>query len=128
MTAVADGTGGTGGTGGTVAPLASTAQNAATPVSVTSAAPTAQAPAVTPKTTKVVKVSLVSAHVVSTRTGRFLNVRVNSTAKIATLRITLIGKNGAKHIVLRKVATNHVVRVANLKLAPSVKTVRVAIA
>ena len=57
-----------------------------------------------------------------------MNARVNSTAKSAKLRITLVNKNGTSRVVLRTIATNHVVRVANLKLAPSVKTVRVAIA
>ena len=97
--------------------------------SVTAPAPTVQAPAANaPKTAKTVKVTLASAHVITTKTGRYLTVRVNSTAKTVVLRITLIGKKGAKHIVLRKVATNHVVRVGNLKLAPSVVSVRVAIA
>ncbi len=101
----------------------------ATPVAVTSPAPTTQtASAKTAKVAKVAKMTLVSARVVSTRSGRFLNARVNSTAKFATLRITLVNKNGKSRVVLRKVATNHVVRVAHLKLAPSVKTVRVAIA
>src|SRR5581483_5678157 len=105
----------------------SSVSNAA-PVSVTAPAPTVATPKAAPTTTKkAAKVTLVSAHVVSTKAGRYLTVRVNSTAKYATLRITLIGKKGAKHIVLRKVATNHVVRVGNLKLAPSVKTVRVAV-
>lgn len=110
----------------------STPQAQSAPVvlaNVTAPAPTVQAPAATaPKTTKkLVKVTLVSAHVVSTKNGRYLTVRVNSKAKTAVLRITLINKKGAKHIVLRKVRTNHVVRVGNLKLAPSVKTVRVAL-
>ncbi len=96
---------------------------------VTAPAPTVQAPAANaPKTHKIVKVTLVSAHVVSTRAGRYLNVRVNSSARTATLRITLISKSGAKHIVLRTVKTNHVVRVGNLKLAPSTVSVKVAIA
>ena len=106
-----------------------TATSTAAPVAVTSPAPTVQTVAkkVT-KVAKVAKMTLVSARVVSTRSGRFLNARVNSTAKFATLRITLVNKNGTHRVVLRRVATNHVVRVANLKLAPSVKTVRVAIA
>jgi hypothetical protein len=124
------GTGGTGGTGGGTGGTggaAVTATSTAAPVSVSSPAPTVTA-ATTPKVAQAIKMTLVSARVVSTRSGRFLNARVNSSAKFATLRITLVGKNGKSHIVLRKVATNRVVRVANLKLAPSVKTVRVAIA
>jgi len=104
-----------------------TATSTAAPVSVSSPAPTVQA-ATTPKVAKAATMTLVSARVVTTRSGRYLNARVNSSAKFATLRITLVSKNGKSHIVLRKVATNRVVRVANLKLAPSVKSVRVAIA
>ena len=118
--------------GGGTPPAASTGGasggSTAAPVSVTAAAPTIQTTAKVPAVAKKVTMTLVSARVVSTRSGRFLNARVNSSAKFATLRITLVSKNGTSHIVLRKVATNHVVRVANLKLAPSVKTVRVAIA
>ena len=100
----------------------------ASPVSISAPAPTV-APVSVAKTTKVVKaMSLVSASVVKTRTGRYLSVRVNGSAKTAQLRITLINKNGKSHIVLRTVKTNHVVRVANLKLAPTVKSVRVGLA
>ncbi len=100
----------------------------ASPVSISAPAPTV-APVSVAKTTKVVKaMSLVSASVVKTRTGRYLSVRVNGSAKTAKLRITLINKNGKSHIVLRTVKTNHVVRVANLKLAPTVKSVRVGLA
>jgi hypothetical protein len=115
------------GSGGSTAGSTVTATSTAAPVSVSSPAPTVQA-ATTPKVAKAIKMTLVSARVVTTRSGRYLNARVNSSAKFATLRITLVAKNGKSHIVLRKVATNRVVRVANLKLAPSVKTVRVAIA
>jgi ribosomal protein L28 len=118
-------------TGGTTS-SGSSPQSSSAPVvlaNVTAPAPTVQAPAAsTPKTKKVVKVTLVSAHVVSSKAGRYLTVRVNSSAKTATLRITLINKKGAKHIVLRKVATNHVVRVGNLKLAANVVSVKVALA
>lgn len=130
-----DGTGGTGGTGdsggstpGTSTPSVNTNSTAA-PVAVTAPAPTVQTAAKkVAKVAKVAKMTLVSARVVSTTKGRFLNARVNSTAKFAKLRITLVYKNGKHHVLLRTVKTNHVVRVANLKLAPSVKTVRVAIA
>jgi hypothetical protein len=124
------GTGGNGDNGGSTPPASSgttvTAVTTAAPVAVSSAAPTVTK--VTAKVAKVAKMTLVSARVVSTRSGRFLNARVNSTAKSAKLRITLVNKNGTSRVVLRTIATNHVVRVANLKLAPSVKTVRVAIA
>ena len=100
----------------------------ASPVALTAPAPTV-APVSVAKTTKVVKaMSLVSASVIKTRTGRYLTVRVNGSAKTAKLRITLISKNGTSRVVLRTVKTNHVVRVTNLKLAPTVKSVRVGLA
>jgi hypothetical protein len=101
----------------------------ASPVAISAPVPTAQAaaPAVAPA--KVAKAQLVSAKVLKTQAGRYLQVRVNSASKVAKLRITLIGKNGkVSRVVLRSVATNHTVRVSNLKLAPSVRTVRVALA
>ncbi len=144
-----DGTGGSSGTGdsgsggggggggadtGTAGGGAVTATSTATPVSVAAPAPTVQkvtTPKVVKKTSKAakaVKMTLVSARIISTRQGHFLKARVNSTAKYATLRITVINKKGKHHVFLRRVRTNHVVRVAHLKLAPSVRTVRVAVA
>ena len=100
----------------------------ASPVALSAPAPTVTPGAVTAKPVATAKSTLVSANVVKTRTGRYLSVRVKSTAKTAQLRITLVGKNGKSRIVLRTVATNRVVRVANLKLATTVKSVRVALA
>jgi hypothetical protein len=116
------GGGGNGGGGGVTA----------APVAISAPVPTAQAtkPAATPaQTAKTAKASLVSAIVVKTRTGRYLNVRVNSASRVAKIKVTMIGKNGkVARVVLRTVKTNHMVRVPNLKLAPSIRTVRVALA
>jgi hypothetical protein len=137
--------GGTGGTGGTTTTTTTTggtttttthstggsggATVTAAPVAISAPVPTAQAtaPAVAPA--KVVKATLVSAKVVTAKTGRYLQVNVKSSAKSAKLRITLLGKNGkVSRVVLRTVATNRAVRVSNLKLAPSIRSVRVALA
>ncbi len=131
------GTGPTGdqGSGGSTPPAASgggttvVQQSTAAPVAVTAPAPTAVPTVKAPgKVTKSAKMTLVSARVISASNGRFLNVRVNSVAKIARLRITLVNKNGSHAVVFRYVHTNKMVRVANLKLGGSVKTVRVAVA
>jgi len=133
--------GGTGGTGSTTttAPTTTTVAHTsggsgttvvtAAPVAISAPVPTAQATAKAVAPAKVAKVQLVSARVIKTKAGRFLTVRVNSASKVAKLRITLIGSNGkVSRVVLRSVSTNATVRVPNLKLAPSVRTVRVALA
>jgi hypothetical protein len=135
--------GGTGGTGGTTTTTTATTTPGTTtthasgsaptvvaaPVAISAPVPTAQATAKAVAPAKVAKVQLVSARVIKTKAGRYLTVRVNSASKVAKLRITLIGQNGkVSRVVLRSVATNHTVRVSNLKLAPSVRTVRVALA
>jgi hypothetical protein len=136
--------GGTGGTGTTTTGTTTTTTTTTTagthasggttvvtaaPVAISAPVPTAQATAKAVAPAKVAKVQLVSAKVLKTRAGRYLQVRVNSASKVAKLRITLIGKDGkVSRVVLRSVATNHTVRVSNLKLAPSVRTVRVALA
>jgi hypothetical protein len=132
------GTGGTGGTTttGTTSTVAHPSGGGGTPTAVTAApvaisapVPTAQATAKAVAPAKVAKVQLVSARVIKTKAGRYLTVRVNSASKVAKLRITLIGNNGkVSRVVLRSVSTNATVRVPNLKLAPSVRTVRVALA
>jgi hypothetical protein len=132
------GTGGTGGTTTTTAPTTTTTAHTsgsgttvvtAAPVAISAPVPTAQATAKAVAPAKVAKVQLVSARVIKTKAGRYLTVRVNSASKVAKLRITLIGSNGkVSRVVLRSVSTNATVRVPNLKLAPSVRTVRVALA
>lgn len=114
-------TGATGSTGST-APVVTAA-----PVAVSTPVPTAKtAPAAAAKT-----MTLASAQVVKIGQGRYLVVRVNGPAKTAKLKITLISKSHGKvtsRVVTRYVATNKQVRVGSLKLAPSIRSVRVAIA
>jgi hypothetical protein len=92
-----------------------------------STATTASASA--PKVAKVHKAASVSmARIVTLKSGRYVNVRVNGANGKATIRVTLIGRNGKVLMtVLRSVKTNQVVRVANLKLGPSVRSIRVAV-
>jgi hypothetical protein len=142
--------GGTGGTGGTTTTGTTTTTTGTTPtttssthtsggtsvtaapVAISAPVPTAQAaaPAVAPaKVVKVAKASLLTAKVVKAKTGRYLQVKIKSSAKSAKLRITLIGQHGkVSRVVLRTVKTNKAVRVPNLKLAPSIRSVRVALA
>ena len=114
-------TGSTGSTGST-APAVTAA-----PVAVSSPVPTAKtAPAAAAKT-----MTLATAQVVKIGQNRYLMVRVNGPAKTAKLKITLISKSHGKvtsRVITRYVATNHQVRVGSLKLAPSIRSVRVAIA
>ncbi len=131
---ISDGGSGGGSTPSNPGPTGGSGAQAATvtPVAVTSpaptAAPTAAVPAKTAKTAKTAKMTLVSARVIAGKNGRFLNVRVNSVAKMARLRITLVNKNGKHAVIFRYVHTNKMVRVANLKLGATVKTVQVAVA
>jgi len=117
----------TGTTGGTTAGGATAPVVTAAPVAVSTPVPTAKtAPTGAAKT-----MSLATARVVKVGTGRYLMVRVNGPAKSAKLKITLISKINGKvtsRVVTRFVATNHQVRVGNLKLAPSIRSVRVALA
>jgi hypothetical protein len=119
--------GATGTTGGTTAGGATAPVVTAAPVAVSTPVPTARtAPTGAAKT-----MSLATARVVKVGTGRYLMVRVNGPAKSAKLKITLISKVHGKvtsRVVTRFVATNHQVRVGNLKLAPSIRSVRVALA
>jgi hypothetical protein len=85
-----------------------------------------------PTATSVVKnikaASVMSARIVALKSGRFVVVRVSGSAKTATIRVRLIGANGkVLRTVLRTVSTNHAVRVANLKLGPSVRGIRVSV-
>jgi hypothetical protein len=102
---------------------------AAAPLAAGASSTATTASASTPKVEKVVKAAFVSmARIVTLKSGRYVNVRVNSANAKATIRLTLIGRNGkVLRTVLRSVNTNHVVRVANLKLGPSVRSIRVAV-
>ena len=99
----------------------------AAPVAVSSPIPTAK----TVPTVAAKVMTLASARVVKVGQGRYLMVRVNGAAKTAKLHITLVGKSHGKitrSVITRIVATNRQVRVGNLRLAPSVRSVRVALA
>jgi hypothetical protein len=116
------GSGGNAGSGTPTAPVVTAA-----PVAVSTPVPTARtAPSAAAKT-----MTLATARVVKINSNRYLVVRVNGPAKTVKLKITLISKSHGKvtsRVVTRFVATNHQVRVGNLKLAPSIRSVRVAIA
>ena len=109
-TAASTSSGSTAGTSGTPSPAASTASTATT---ASTSTPTAAA---VPQVTKTVKLAYVlSARIVALKTGRFVVVRVNGSAKTATIRVKLIGADGkVLRTVLRTVTTNHAVRIANL--------------
>jgi hypothetical protein len=118
-----------GATGTTGTTGAATPAVTAAPVAVSAPVPTAKTAATPAAAAKTV--TLASARVVKVKSSRYLMVRVNGAAKTAKLRITLIGKSHNKvtrSVVTRYVATNRQVRVGNLKLAPSIRSVRVAIA
>jgi hypothetical protein len=118
-------TGTSGGTTGNAAPTAPVVT--AAPVAVSAPVPlAATAPKAAAKT-----LTLATARVVKVGSARYLTVRVNGAAKTAKLRITLVGKSHGKitrQVVTRYVGTNHTVRVPNLRLAPSVRSVQVALA
>ena len=60
---------------------------------------------------------------------RYLVVRVNGSAASAKVRITLVMRTGkATKPVVRTIATNRAVRVANLQVSKHVRTVRVSLA
>jgi hypothetical protein len=123
----APGGGSTGSTGGSTGSSGATAPvTVAAPVAVSSPVPqAATAPAAAAKT-----MTLASARVVKIGQNRVLLVRVNGAAKTAKLHITMIGKVHGKVTrtsVTRTVATNKQVRVPNLKLAPSVRSVKVGL-
>jgi hypothetical protein len=118
-------TGNTGGSSNNAAPTAPVVT--AAPVAVSAPVPTAKtAPSAAAKT-----MTLATARVVKVGKARYLTVRVNGAAKTAKLHITLVGKSKGKitrRVITRYVHTNRTVRVGNLRLAPSVRSVRVALA
>jgi len=120
------GGGGGGGGGGSPAPPAS---STATVVSLAGpVVPAAQTPAVKPAA-KAAALKLTSARLVFKNGTRYLVVRVNGAAKTAKVQITLVMRTGkATKPVVRSIATNRAVRVANLQVGKHVRTVRVALA
>jgi hypothetical protein len=113
----------TGGTppAGTAAPVAAKATSSSTASATAVSAPTAANAA---KRASVAKVQIVSQ-----KSGRYVVVRVSGAAKTARIKVTLLGKNSkVMKVAFRTVQTNRAAKVTNLKLGPSVRSVRVAIA
>jgi hypothetical protein len=83
-----------------------------------------------PKAAKAIKkASVAKVQIVSQKSGRYVVVRVSGAAKTARIKVTLLGKHGkVLKVALRTVRTNRAAKVANLKLGPTVRSVRVAVA
>ncbi len=116
--------GGSGGSTGSTGPTAPVVT--AAPVAVSTPVPTAK----TAPAGAAASMTLATARVVKIGQGRYLIVRVNGPAKTAKLKITLISKTHGKvssRVITRYVDTNKQVRVGGLKLAPSIRSVRVAL-
>jgi hypothetical protein len=83
------------------------------------------------KPTAVQRTKVVSAKLVVTKLGKFLNVKVTSPNKKATIKITLLKKGGKfgkiVKVATRTVQTNKLVRVPNLKIPKAVTGVRVGV-
>jgi hypothetical protein len=119
-----------GGTTSSGTPAASTAVAASTGAAA-GANSTAGTTAVSaPKAAKALKrASVAKVQIVSQKSGRYVVVRVSGAAKTARIKVTLIGKHGkVMKVALRTVRTNRAAKVANLKLGPTVRSVKVAIA
>lgn len=101
-------------------------QTTVTPVAATASTVATSAPTKVVAPAKVLK--LTSARIVSVGKLRYVVVRVNGTAKMARIHVTLIDKNHkiVSHLT-RYVATNKAVRVGNLRLAPAIRSVKVAL-
>ncbi|HZT91284.1 MAG TPA: hypothetical protein VFA05_04515 [Gaiellaceae bacterium] len=102
---------------------AAESQSSAQPVSTSKPASNSK-PAVV---ASVASVRVVS-HKVAGKLIRSLYVRINSSSKVAKVRIVLVSKNGKSSVLFRTVSTNHLVKVPNVKLNATVKSVRVSIA
>jgi hypothetical protein len=75
-----------------------------------------------------IKAAVVSVKVVTTRNGRVLVVKVQSSKPNATIRIVLVGKNGRTVARLtRTVVTNKAVRVSHVLVPRNVKAVHVTL-
>jgi len=111
-----------GGSSQSTATTATVVSLAGTPV------PAAIAPAAKPAA-KAAALKLTSARLVFQGGKRYLVVRVNGSAASAKVRITLVMRTGkATKPVVRTIATNRAVRVANLQVSKHVRTVRVSLA
>jgi hypothetical protein len=124
---------GTPGTQAAPAPVATSQSTTATTATVVSLAgnpvPAVAAPAAKKPTAKAAALKLTSARLVFQNGKRYLVVRVNGAAKTAKVRITLVMRTGkVTKPVVRTIATNRAVRVANLQVSKHVRTVRVSLA
>ena len=109
---------------GTTAPVAPAAVVAAAAPTATVVSTSAPSKVTTVK--KALKVS--SAKIVSIGKVRYVVVRVNGAAKTARIHVTLLNKqHKVVSRVTRYVATNKAVRVGNLRLPPSILSVKVAL-
>ena len=63
-----------------------------------------------------------------TKLGRYLQVKVTGPNKTATIKITLLGKNGkVLKVVTKTVPANKLVRVTGLTISKAVLAARVAV-
>jgi hypothetical protein len=77
---------------------------------------------------KVAKAAVVSVQLVLAKQGRVLMVKVRSAKKTAKIQIRLVNAKGKViSVLVRTVKTNKRVAVPNLRISPSVKTVRVKV-
>ena len=107
-----------------VAPVV-TAPVVTAPVVVTPATPVSVGGVQTPS---VVKAHLVSAKLVATKLGRYLQVKVTGPNKTATIKITLLGKQGkVLRTVTKTVPANKLVRVTGLTISKAVVAARIAV-
>jgi hypothetical protein len=112
-------------TGGT--PPAGTAAPAVKTTSSSTASATAVSAPTAANAAK--RASVAKVQIVSQKSGRYVVVRVSGAAKTARIKVTLLGKNSkVMKVAFRTVQTNRAAKVTNLKLGPSVRSVRVAIA
>jgi hypothetical protein len=110
-----------GSSGGGSSGTPSTSPPAVTPP----AAPASVPPVATPT---VVKAKLVFANLVTTKLGKVLQVRVTGPNATATIKITLLGKNGkVLKVVTKTVPTNKLVRVAGLSISKATVAARVTV-
>jgi len=116
--------GGCAGTGTPITPPSSGGSSGSGGTGSSSSGSTSSSPSGT--THHVVALKLLSAKLVVTHHGRYLQVKVQSPKKTAVIKVTLVGKHHKTlRVVSRKVAANKSVRVRNLTIGKNVRTVKV---
>ncbi len=71
---------------------------------------------------------LFSVKVMQTKLGRYLVVNVKGSAKMAKVRIAIMGKNGkVLRTIVRTVPTNKAFKIANFKLGKTAVSVRASV-